>query len=149
MRPDHPRQRLLFFFTEEPTDAVVQAFHALMDQLASDGPWSVGSPQYVDEIDDSDLSAGDSPVHTIGGVLELYSAHPPWGEYLPKQMDACQLDECKRIVNSLIAFSQSHGCEFTLSLENQDIGEISHGHADYGVSEIFLAEWERALAQRS
>jgi len=63
-------QELLAYFSADFSDDDVAALRGVVERLAKDHKWTLRSPQFVDEVDDSScIQPGDKPVRTVGVVL--------------------------------------------------------------------------------
>jgi hypothetical protein len=142
--PDHPIQELLFFALGDVDDHVRAACEDLVERLAEKMDWVIGPPEFVDAQEDaSELSAGDQPVVTVGGVLKLYTAHPPWS--LPLPVDRRHFNEVSTLIEELRVVSTQEGIAFELELSGELVGLIQDGEFDKALKEGFLGEWKRHL----
>lgn len=100
----------------------------------------------MDETDDfGGTRPEDLPIRTVGGVLEMYSALPPWLEKLPKDIDRKHYEECEFIIEKLAEFSNRYNCTIEFELDGDSIGEIKYGQLDSSLSEGVLGEWKKIL----
>lgn len=113
--------------------------------LASRRAWVIEPPQFVDSVEEPvDRSRGDLAVETLGGVLELYSAMPPW--VLPQEVDAQHLAEVKDLVEAVTRLSRRLEISFDFELDGNPVGAVRGGVMNRLLAEGLLGEWERHLA---
>ena len=136
-----------FFFLlqdQEVTEGISEAFEAWLVGLGSCHRWVLEGPQLVDYIDENpDRPGGSREAHTYGGAVQMYSAWPPWGEKLPKDVDRAHLHEASHVVSALCVLSAKTKWRLSLQLDHTHIGFIENGEADHGVRVVFLKEWEK------
>jgi hypothetical protein len=77
--------------------------------------------------------------------LPLYSAFPPWGERLSKEIDAAQLREVENIILEMSALSSKTGRSIALVLDGTDVGWIKNGEPDRLLREGLLGPWRAAV----
>lgn len=138
----HPKTNLYFFLGEEPTNDLAHEFELLLDSMSDNREWVIGPPELVDFIDEPDDDGEE--VHTYGGVLEMYSALPPWGTKLPREIDKRHFEEAAAIVEELCGFSRAHHCQFELQLDDTYVGSIDNGSSDSLIQIDLLGEWKKA-----
>lgn len=146
MNPNHPKQRLVFYISDDIVDENdVVEMHDLVTDLAASRDWVVGPPIFVNESQ-ADVEAGE--LRTVGGFFELFSALPPWGNALPKETDRAHFDEVKATIDALAALSEKTGHEIAFELDGAQIGWIEKGAIDNSLREGLLGEWERSFRTR-
>lgn len=137
-------QDLLFFALGELDDRVRSICEDIVDRLAEKQDWVIGPPEFVDAQEDAnELSAGDNPIVTVGGMLKLYTAHPPWS--LPLAVDRRHFHEVSALLEELRVVSSQEGIAFELELNGEFIGLIQDGVFDKSLNEGLLGEWKRHL----
>lgn len=142
---NHPKQKLLFFVAQDLDDRVRRLVADFVVRLATVRHWLIGPPHFVDIREEpKDTSFGDLPVETLGGLVEIYSAVPPWN--LSREIDLQHLAEVKHLVNEVGDFSRQHSVAFEFELDGTFVGAIEDGEADRSLREGFIGEWERQLA---
>jgi hypothetical protein len=145
-RADLPIQELLFFVADDFDNVTAREMEQTIGELAHQHSWSLSAPIFVNEVDDSSISAPeDLPIQTLGGILRVYSAWPPEGEALPKDLDRANFDDVKTLVEALAAFSSKTGHEIAFELKGEHVGTIRLGKPDRLLQDGFLGEWERSL----
>jgi hypothetical protein len=117
----------------------------LVKDLGSARRWTAGPPEWIDHTNEEVDNTVDEPARTVGGVLELFSALPPWGDRLSPEVDRAQYDEVTFLVGLLSDFSKSTGQQICIELEGTQVGWIERGVPDEGIEKGLLSEWERAL----
>lgn len=142
---EHPKDVLLFYLAGVPDNPAPQRIGRLIDEWATQGDWVVGPPQFVYQQEDvTDPNTGE-PVVTLGGVHQIYTAHPPWRDRLPREVDVEHHRECERIVQGLERLSKDHGYEFHLEFQGVLVGRIESGQSDEVLDKQFLGAWRRSL----
>ncbi|BCY10631.1 hypothetical protein [Actinoplanes sp. L3-i22] len=128
MRDEHPIDRL-FVTVEGPLPpAVADALRAAADELAGRRSWVLGPPRFAD-----------------GLVLSIYTARPPWGAELDREVDRAHLDEVKELLGAACRISADHDVALMVALAGEDIGEIESGVLDRMLADGLLGEWERVV----
>lgn len=140
---NHPKQQVVFFLVDDYDENIVKDLGKLIDKLSH--TWLLKKPEFIDEVDDENLSFEDIPLRTVGLVFYIYSALPPWGDKLPKDIDKKHLDEIKYLVAELACFSRNKSCELALEIDGSQIGWIENGIPDEGITETLISEWENTL----
>jgi hypothetical protein len=145
LHADHPQIPLLFFIEgSKEADVGAALMQETIDALARSRTWALGPPRFINETELSDRP-GELPRRIVGGVLDLYSAFPPWGGQLPSQVDRQQLQDAEAVVDAMTEFSAGTGHSIIFMYEGEDIGAIDAGDPDDGLTEGLLGEWRRAL----
>jgi hypothetical protein len=146
LSPDHPKLPFLFALDEEYSEDDVKAMEVLVEQLGKSREWLLGAPEYVDQSQTTEWDGPDDlPIRTVGGVIELFSAFPPWGDRLPRETDLAHLAEVKAIVEALKTFTAQRKLHVTLELDDTWVGQIVDGFADDMVTDDLIGEWERSV----
>lgn len=84
----------------------------------------------------------------VGGVVEIYSGYPPWGDRLPLEVDRAQLDEVRCTIAALSDFSREYDREIAIEYGGELIGTIVAGAPHPTLTEGLLGPWEQQLARR-
>lgn len=144
---DHPKQKLLFFVAQDIDDGTRVLVEELVNRLVRARSWVNGAPQFVDEIEEGneEWSLEDLPIETVGGYIELYSAHPPWK--VPRELDKRHFEEVAYLVDSLRDASRQHGLAFELELDGAHVGSITGGRIDRLLAEGLIEPWRRNLEE--
>ena len=85
----------------------------------------------------------------MGFVLSIYTALPPWGEDLDRQVDRDHLEEVKELVREVCRISDEHNVSFIFDLAGESIGMVESGQMDNSLEVGLIGEWERALRESS
>jgi hypothetical protein len=112
-------------------------------KMSSSRAWIIRAPEFVDAVENAGARPGDSPVETVGGVHEIYSASS--SNQLPREIDAFHLEEIEYIVDSLRRLSQEHGLEFEFELDGQYVGTIDNGVIDATLEKGLIEEWRNHI----
>ncbi len=140
----HPTNLLYVVIDDGLSDGVMHDFEEWLATLPSQRSWVIQSPELIDYFDENG-SPGDSS-HTYGCGLRMYSALPPWGEKLPKEVDLQHLQETEFLIEELVKLSKQSGCNFRLQFDRSPIGKIVDGELDEGITVGLLGEWRKAHA---
>jgi hypothetical protein len=139
LRVGHPKKRLLSFVAQDVDDGVRSDVRHLIARLVTSRAWSLAQPRFTHEIVwPGRESRGDSPVETLGGDLDIYSALPP-------KLDWRQLDDLTAILNALVVFARSKAVNLQFDLSGAIIGMVKVGEMDRQLSEEFPGTWTRRL----
>ncbi len=138
----HPTNCLYFVMEGEVNSDRMDVFEKWLLCVRSKRSWVIQSPELIDYMDENDSFDGSS--HTFGGALRMYSALPPWGEKLSKEIDRAQLEETEFLLNELSNLSRQLGCNFRLQLDRTPVGVISNGEFDDGIQVGLVGEWRKA-----
>ena len=144
---DHPRQKFAFFIEDDVSPSDVEAMEAALSALAGSRAWVIDRPRFVNETLEPE-STEDYPIQTVGGFLELFSAWPPWGERLPRQIDEAQLSEVESVIDAMIGFSKATGREIAFELDGTQVGWVSNGEADRSIRDGLLGPWRKHVESR-
>ncbi|GAA5013128.1 hypothetical protein GCM10025794_01390 [Massilia kyonggiensis] len=139
----HPKQRLLFFLAQDVDDEDRKLVRDAINAMASSRAWVISAPEFVDTVESVGTNPGDSPIETVGGVHEIYSASA--SNELPHEIDALHLEEVEYIVDSIRRLSQEHGLEFEFELDGQYVGTIDNGVIDSVLANGLIGEWRRHI----
>jgi hypothetical protein len=135
---DHPKQDLLFIVLDGNTPRLAEAFRRLVSEMQAARRWVLGPPEVVElEGEEND----------VAGLLRLYSSLPPWGERLPKHIDAAHLEEVTFLVERLAQLSKDFDVEVELELDGDSVGDIQKGQLSRTLAEGLLGEWRRRREQ--
>ena len=148
MLENHPKQRLLFFVSEEAGEELTRVFIQVVEELSKSRPWVIGPPSMVraGDQDLDKLARSDTSFETTAGSLEIYSALPP--QKLPHEIDLQHLEEVSALIEILRAFSQQHNTVVEFELDGTFVGSVKNGKLDRMLAEGLLSEWRRELAIR-
>ena len=142
----HPTNCLYFLLREPIREEVIQAFEEMLTSLPNRRSWVIGPPELVDYIDEYPSGNGvNQSVHTYGGAMRMYSALPPWGEKLPREVDVQHFEEVNLLVDELCRLSREFDCEFVLQLDRTPVGNIGQGKPDDFFRQGLLEEWKKGL----
>jgi hypothetical protein len=142
MRRDHPKVPLFFFIEGEADEELADALRVFLESLAPTRSWTLGPPEFTETTDELD---DGSEMTFAGGALELYSALPPWDQYLPREIDRAHLEECEYLIRRLAEFSAEHDVAIDFQLGETDVGDLDKGKMSQGLAVGLLGEWRRAL----
>jgi hypothetical protein len=106
---DHPIQSFLFYISDDVDEAAMRKMRELVEKLAKTRKWIIGPPQFVDSKEEPADSSRDEAIRTVGAILRVYSALPPWGDSLPPEVDRTHLEEVESIIETLSRFSSTTG----------------------------------------
>lgn len=137
---NHPKQKLLFYIAQDFEDGLVPEIARVVREIARGRDWLIGPPVFMDELQASSLG---TPVRTVGGVLEIFSAHPPWK--LPVDVDRQHFEEVTWLVEALGQFSGKRSLAIEFELEGTFVGSIEDGQTDRALTEGLLGEWRHRL----
>jgi hypothetical protein len=140
VRPDHPLDALEFFL-QDPSAQAASRFTTFLLDLRQRS-WTLRPPELVDEQEEG------SGCRNLGGVLQVYCGHPPWGDKLPVDIDAAQFRETRELLQDLCSLSREMG-PFVVWFDGEEIGDIADGRIDRSLREGLLQEWERTVRSRS
>jgi hypothetical protein len=140
---DHPKQKLLFYVAQDFGDDFPPMMQRVVTEIGRGRDWLIGPPVFMDELHASNLG---TPVRTVGGVLEIYSALPPWE--LPIDIDQQLLEEVTWLVEALRQFSATQRLAIEFELDGTFVGSVEDGRADRTLSDGLLGEWQRGLKMR-
>ncbi len=83
----------------------------------------------------------------MGLVLSIYTALPPWGQDLDRQVDRDHLEEVKELIGEVCRLSVGHHVSFVVDLAGESIGMVESGHLDTSLEVGLISEWERVLSE--
>lgn len=141
-RMNHPRQKFLFFVAQDITDSIQDKIIQLIKNITSSRSWIIGPPRIVSSIDKMEATQ-DSPIETLGGELEIYSAAHPLT--LPKDIDRQHLEEVEAIVEAVRVLSEHDQLAFEFELDGVYVGAIDDGIINKTLRVGLLDEWEKGL----
>lgn len=141
--PGHLKNTLYFMLLTPVTDELASAFEDVLATFPERRKWIIDSPQLVDHIE-TDVEQKHE-THTYGCAAQLYSALPPWGDLLPKEVDKAHFEEVLLIIDEVTTLSKRFNCNFSLQLDQTHIGYIQGGLMDESIRVGLLGEWEKAL----
>jgi len=141
MREDHPIDRLVAKVEGTVPASVANSMQITYQQLTSRRQWVLGPPELFDE---SDVGDGRS----LGLVLSIYTATPPWGEEMDRTIDRTHLEEVKELLCEICRISGEHHISFDVDFAGESIGTIEEGRMDESLEIGLVGEWERVLDER-
>jgi hypothetical protein len=137
VKTSHPRSTFCFYVSGRHLgDDVLNQMRTVITRLSESRTWVIGPPTLADE--------NDGEVRMIGGTLDLYTAIPPFGADLPKDVDRQHLEEVTEIVDALTLFSQKTDLEISFTLDQTYVGRIKNGEPDDLIKVGLLGEWKKA-----
>ena len=135
LEPNHPKVDLVFAVVGGTRPHTDVALERALEQLGRSRHWSLGPPEVVELADEG----------RVGGVLQVYSALPPWGDKLPKDLDTANFSEVSALVEALKSFSRDYEVDIEIVLGGVDVGVIRRGTPNSSLSDGLLGEWKRVL----
>jgi hypothetical protein len=141
---DHPKQELLFYVAQEVGSDTPDEVKKIIEEIARGRDWLIGRPTFIDEIHASNLG---TPVRTVGGILKIYSALPPFK--LPNVLDRQHFAEVEWLVEALRQFSETRRLAIEFELDGTFVGSVEDGRIDRTLAEGLLGEWRRELNARA
>lgn len=138
----HPMNLLYVVVSSNLSTILMDALEVRLGVWADERQWTIQAPELIDYIDEHPSIGSES--HTFGFALRLYSAHPPWGEKLPKQIDRQHLDEVEYLLSELSQISMQFKCSFKLQLDKIAMGYIVNGKIDEHIRNGLINEWRKA-----
>jgi hypothetical protein len=95
------------------------------------------------QVDDVGPAGDDAPIETVGGYIELHSAHPPWT--VPRDVELLELEDVEVLVASLCQFSRENNLFLMFELDEDFVGCIDRGVIDEMLADTLIGEWRRGL----
>jgi hypothetical protein len=141
MRKDHPIDCLVATVEGTVSASVANSMQVLSEQLAGRRQWVLGPPELFDE---SDVRGGRS----LGFVLSIYTARPPWDEGLDRTVDRAHLDEVKELLGEICRVSGERDVSFVVDFAGESIGAVEEGRMRESLEVGLIGEWERVLDER-
>jgi hypothetical protein len=141
MQDDHPIDRLVVTVQGTVPTSVAKSMQALSLRWGSRRQWVLGPPGLFDKLD---VRNGRS----LGFVLSIYTARPPWGEGLDPTIDRAHLDEVKELLGEICRISGERHASFVVDFTGETIGTIEEGRMDSSLETGLIGEWERVLEER-
>lgn len=141
MREDHPIDRLVAVVEGPVSGSVADSMRVLSQELASQRQWVLGPPELFDETDVRD-------VRSMGFVLSIYTARPPWGEQMDRTLDRAHLGEVKELLGEICRISGERHVTFVVDFAGESIGTVYEGRMDESLNFGLIGEWERVLDER-
>jgi hypothetical protein len=138
MQEDHPIDRLVVAVAGVASPSAVAAVRASAQELAGRRSWTLGSPEFFDQSENADDGS-------VGLVLSIYTALPPWGQELDREVDRAHLEEVKELMGEVARVSDRANISFTVDLGGEMIGTVQGGRMDNSLEVGLIGEWERVL----
>jgi hypothetical protein len=138
-----PRDKLLFYVADEVTPQIRERVRRFISEMANSRQWVLGPPQYVDMTEELATRAGDLPVETVGGELEVCSAQVPEG--LPRDVDARHYAEVHDLVQAVRRLSEEAAVPFEFMYRGLYAGAVEAGDIDKTLQVGLLDEWRRRV----
>ncbi|MCA9675559.1 MAG: hypothetical protein H6708_11360 [Kofleriaceae bacterium] len=145
---EHPTVNLLFAIEGEATQQERDAMRDAIGHLATTRHWTITPPAFVDEEEEA-TAPGDTPIVTVGGVLEVYSSFPPWDEDLPLDIDRAHYNEVRAVLDAMCDLSRTHGLCIGVEYNGERIGSVEAGSVSRSLATGLLQAWERSLLERA
>ena len=73
----HPKQRLLFFLTQDVDDEDRKLVSDAIKAMASSRAWVISAPEFADTVESVGTNPDDSPIETVGGGCMRFILHRP------------------------------------------------------------------------
>ncbi|GAA4441191.1 hypothetical protein GCM10023155_46650 [Bremerella cremea] len=138
VKTNHPRSTFCFYASgRNLSDDLWHQMRTVVTTLSKSRTWVIGPPTLADE--------NDGEVRWIGGSLEIYTALPPFGADLPKDVDRRHLEEVTAIVDAMTKLSGQTDLEISFTLDQTYVGRIKGGKPDSMIQVGLLGEWKKAL----
>lgn len=126
-------QMLLAYVASDFRDQDVLELQALVNALTEARRWTIGPPEFIDDVDDSSCTRPeDEPVRTVGIVLPVSS---------PGEHPETPVAEVEYLLNRLAGVSQEAGLEPEVQLDETYVGDIKRGQIDPLLRSGLLKEW--------
>ena len=140
MSLDHPKQRLVFYGAQDLNQSIRDDVQQFVSELAVSRVWSIAPPIFIDEMD------GENSLQVVGGMLEIYSALPPYA--LPLDMDSVNLEEVEAMVDAVRALSEKENLSFEFQLDAIYVGCIEDGVIERTLQNGLIAPWRDNLSRQ-
>ncbi|MBM3965748.1 MAG: hypothetical protein FJ308_11885 [Planctomycetes bacterium] len=137
----HPINMLYVLVGNSLTNEVMDAIEEKLRNWSDSRVWTINAPELIDYIDEAPSSGEES--HTFGFALRMYSAHPPWGDKLPREIDRQHLEEVEYILSAIEKMSRDFGCSFKLQLDQIAMGSVENGKMDERLRVGLVNEWRK------
>lgn len=138
----YPRQRLLFYVSQDTDDEIVSTVRETLRDLSGKHVWLLEPPVFIDIVDEAQSDEGDLPVRTVGGALDILAVD---GGKLSRGRDAATFADVDRFVQAVKVLSAKHSLEVEFELDGVYVGAIDNGEFDKSLTEGLLGEWRRHL----
>ena len=140
---NHPINVLYLTVCSEITNALMNNFERMLEELQASSTWTVSPPSLIDYFEEDDESR--ELVHVFGCGYELYSSFPSWDKKLPRETDIQQFKEVEILLARAAEISKAESCDFEVQLNQTFVGRITPTRVDRGITEAFIGEWRKAL----
>jgi hypothetical protein len=145
---NHPRQELRFFVSGNIDANSRSLLNELVAQLSTKRAWVLGPPTLVEGVEHPEGLGGEDSSNFIQVGIEIYSALPPWGNAISRDIDATHFQEVSDLITAAADFSAKASLELDFFLDDVFVGQIQKGQPDKLLTEGLLGEWQRALGTR-
>jgi hypothetical protein len=119
--------------------AAVVSWHR--DLLAVDHDWSIGLPEFIDELHDHDRS--------VGVAIKLLPPLDRDGAPMPRALDAQMLTDAETLIAAAAEFTRDNDLELAFELDGLVVGWVARGVADRQLAEGLLRPWGERVGARS
>jgi hypothetical protein len=148
LNSEHPKDALLFYVASRSDEKVIEALGEMIDSLASARSWVIHPPYFVHQEEEMLDPQTGQPIVTVGGLLEMYTAHGSWRNELPREVDEAHYVECRLLIEQVAAISRRYGIELHFEFQGEMVGTIVAGELDEQLATQFLGTWGLALGRR-
>ncbi len=148
LNSEHPKDALLFYIASRPDDGVIEEMGKLIDSLASARSWVIHPPYFVHQEEEMLDPQTGKPIVTVGGLLEMYTAHGSWRNVLPREVDEAHYEECRLLIERVADLSRRTGIELHFEFQGELVGSMVAGELDDELATQFLGTWGVALGRR-
>ena len=138
MRDDHPIDHLVVLVEGTASASIATVMQRLALDLSGRRTWVIGPPEYLDDMD-------PHRGRTVGLALPMYTALPPWGAELDREVDRAHLEDVKELIDEICRVSEEHGIGFDVELADEVIGAVESGQMDKLLKDGLIGEWERVV----
>jgi hypothetical protein len=120
---------------DDDVSAAVASWHR--DLLTVDHDWSIGLPEFIDELYEGD--------RTVGVAIELLPPLDRNGAPMPRALDAQMLADAETLVAAAAEFTRDNDVELAFELDGLAVGWIERGVADRQLVEGLLRPWRERV----
>ena len=142
---EHPKDTLLFYIAGRWMRLQRSEWGNCSTGWLKRFPWIIHPPYFVHQTEETVDPESGEPVITVGGVLEFYTAHPPWRDRLPREVDEAHYREMRLLVDRLCSQAEYRATNFISSFMKSSSESSGMGSPMKGWRCSFLGAWARAL----